>query len=329
MPRKLRLEYPGAIYHVINRGNYRQAIFADERTRSAFESCLFEACEKAAWVLHAFVLMRNHFHLGLETPEANLVAGIHWLECTFATRFNRFRRENGHLFQGRYKAILCEDGKPLGEVCDYIHLNPVRAGVVAVPQLPEYRFSSYWYLHNPARRPTFMRTQTALDRAGGIADEPTGWVEYAGRLELQEEAVVRTPGERRRQWKRLCGTWAIGSDLFKATLIREHAIEASSRAWRTSGAEEIRILKCQEMLRRGLEALGRSYEDIKVARKTAPWKLALAAWMKTHTLVPNQWLAQNLQMGATSAVGRNVADYRRQIQEGDPNWKTLMSLRLT
>src|SRR6266516_3022410 len=99
MARKLRLEFPGACYHVINRGNYRADIFRTEGARAAFETCLFEACAMSNWVLHA----------------------------TFANRFNRLRGERGHLFQGRYKALLVEEGAPLGQVCHYLHLNPVRS----------------------------------------------------------------------------------------------------------------------------------------------------------------------------------------------------------
>ncbi len=110
MARKLRLEFPGACYHVINRGNYRANVFQSEKTKAAFVSCLFEACVKSHWLLHAFTVMRNHYHLALETPEGNLVAGMQWLQSTFANRFNRLRDERGHLFQGRYKALLVEEG---------------------------------------------------------------------------------------------------------------------------------------------------------------------------------------------------------------------------
>ena len=108
MPRKHRLEYPGAIYHIIYRGNYRRPIFETDKTKKAFECCLFEACEKSAWVLHTFIVMGNHYHLTLETPQGNLIAGMHWLQGTFANRFNRLRKEHGHLFEGRYKAILVD-----------------------------------------------------------------------------------------------------------------------------------------------------------------------------------------------------------------------------
>jgi putative transposase len=138
MARKLRLEFPGACYHVINRGNYRRDVFLHDRTKAAFVACLYEACEKSAWTLHAFVVMRNHYHLAIETPRGNLVAGMHWLQATFANRFNKLRGEHGHLFQGRYKALLVEEGDPLSLVCHYIHLNPVRAGIVPVTQLRRY-----------------------------------------------------------------------------------------------------------------------------------------------------------------------------------------------
>ena len=116
MARKLRLEFPGACYHVINRGNYQANIFRADSTKAAFESCLFEACRKSSWRLHAFVVMRNHYHLAVETPDGNLVAGMQWLQATFAARFNRRRGLHGHLFQGRYKAFVVEAGEPFAEV---------------------------------------------------------------------------------------------------------------------------------------------------------------------------------------------------------------------
>ncbi len=103
MARKLRMEYPGALYHVYSQGNYRDYVFREEGARKAFLTCLEEACKRSRWVLHAYVLMGNHYHLALETPRGNLVEGMKWLQATFANRFNRFRSENGHVFQGRYQ----------------------------------------------------------------------------------------------------------------------------------------------------------------------------------------------------------------------------------
>ncbi len=104
MARKVRIEYSGTYYHVINRGNYRSWIFESEGARKSFLECLIEVCETKGWQVHAWCLMVNH-HLLIETPEPNLVVGMKWLQSTFANRFNRYRKENGHVFLGRYKAI--------------------------------------------------------------------------------------------------------------------------------------------------------------------------------------------------------------------------------
>src|SRR5882672_1801612 len=185
MARKLRLEFPGAIYHVINRGNYRAFVFKSEGAKQAFEDCLFAACERSGWLLHAFVVMGNHYHLAVETPQGNLVAGMQWLQSTFANRFNKLRGERGHLFQGRYKALLVEEGDALGMLCHYIHLNPARAGLIPVERLREYRHSSYRYLGEPKARPAFLRPTTALLEAGGLADTPAGRRAYADYLAWQ------------------------------------------------------------------------------------------------------------------------------------------------
>jgi REP element-mobilizing transposase RayT len=116
MPRKLRLQFPGAIYHVINRGNYRADVFETDGAKTSFLECLAEACGKSGWRVYAWCIMTNHYHLVLETTEPNLSEGMRWLQATFAARFNRYRKVNGHLFQGRFKAPLVEDGDPLAAV---------------------------------------------------------------------------------------------------------------------------------------------------------------------------------------------------------------------
>jgi len=142
MARRVRIQYEGARYHVINHGNYRRDVFGTVGAAQAFLAAVGEACERHAWRVHAFVVMRNHYHLALETPSPNLVAGMHWLQGTFATRFNRFRTERGHLFQGRYQALLVEDAAAMARVVDYIHLNPVRAGLVPPTACVSFRWSS-------------------------------------------------------------------------------------------------------------------------------------------------------------------------------------------
>ena len=141
MARRLRIQFPGARYHVINRGNLRHDIFATAGARRSFAGVTDEACGKFGWRMHAYIVMRNHFHFALETPEPNLVAGMHWLQSTFAVRLLRFHGQHGHVFQGRYKSPVIQDDAHLARVCDYIHLNPVRAGVVTAERLEPFASS--------------------------------------------------------------------------------------------------------------------------------------------------------------------------------------------
>jgi REP element-mobilizing transposase RayT len=308
MPRKLRLEFPGACYHVLNRGNYRADIFQTEGARAAFEACLFEACAKSQWVLHAFVVMSNHYHLAVETPAGNLVAGMQWLQATFANRFNRSRGERGHLFQGRYTALLVETGAPLGQVCHYLHLNPVRAGIVPPARLAEFRYSSYWYLGRPKARPAFLDLRAALAEAGGLADTPAGRRCYADFLAWQ---ATDGPAGRNAAYVSLSRGWALGTAGFKTELIRDHQLTASARAWEDSGAREMRE---QEWEARLADALGRARKtaaDARRDRKSAGWKVAIAVALKRTTQVTNGWLAERLNMGSGVAVSQYVGRARR------------------
>src|SRR5207248_10248565 len=128
----LRIQYEGAIYHAMNRGDHREDIFHDDHDRTLFLKTLGEACAKTDWQIHAFCLMRNHFHLVIETPKPNLVEGMKWFLGTYTSRFNRRHKLFGHLFSGRYKALIVDSSGNgyLKSVCDYVHLNPVRAELI-------------------------------------------------------------------------------------------------------------------------------------------------------------------------------------------------------
>jgi putative transposase len=157
MARKLRLEYPGAIYHVLNRGDRREPIFRTDQDRRLFLETLAQTCRKTDWQVPALCLMSNHFHLVVETPGANLVAGMKWFLGAYTSRFNRRHKLFGHLFSGRYKSLIV-DGNGTGylkTVCDYVHLNPVRAKLLRPEQrLLGYRWSSYpAYLLSARQRP--------------------------------------------------------------------------------------------------------------------------------------------------------------------------------
>ncbi|MBI5381337.1 MAG: transposase [Opitutae bacterium] len=313
MARKLRVEFLGAVYHVINRGNRRVGPFDDEKTRDAFETCLGEACVRAGWLVHAYVIMGNHFHIALETPLGNLAAGMQWMQATFTNRYNRFRGETGTgaIFQGRYKALPLEPGAALGQLCHYIHLNPVRAGLVPLAQLAEWRWSSYRWRHDPATRPAWLRLATALVDAGGLADTPAGWNSYAQYLAWQ---MAEGSAGRNAAYASMSQGWALGSAEFKRTLALEHTVAAETRAWEAEGAGEIRRTRWEAARTAGLRQLGKSDNDLAADRKSAPWKIALAAELKSRTDARNAWLAERLHMGSPTMVSQSLARARY----GDP-----------
>src|SRR6266511_5754104 len=141
MARPLRIEYPGALYHVTSRGDRQEAIFEDDQDRTAFLNVLSEVVSRFRWRCHAYCLMGNHYHLMIETPEANLTKGMRHLNGVFTQWSNRRHKRGGHLFQGRYKAILVDRDSYFLELARYIVLNPVRAGMVKHPRL--WAWSSY------------------------------------------------------------------------------------------------------------------------------------------------------------------------------------------
>ena len=141
MARALRIEYEGAVYHVTARGNERSKIFFSRKDYARFKEYLGEAKEKYGFLLNAYVLMTNHYHLIIETPEKNLSRIMHYLNGSYTTYTNIKRKRSGHLFQGRYKAIVVDKDSYLLELSRYLHLNPVRAKMVEKPE--EYPYSSY------------------------------------------------------------------------------------------------------------------------------------------------------------------------------------------
>lgn len=141
MARPLRIEYPGAVYHITNRGNDKKAVFKDDRDRETFLKILAFVNKRYHWLCHAYCLMDNHYHLMIETPDGNLSLGMRQLNGVYTQARNKRYNKTGHLFQGRYKAILIQKDSYLLEVCRYVVLNPVRARMVEKPE--DWKWSSY------------------------------------------------------------------------------------------------------------------------------------------------------------------------------------------
>jgi REP element-mobilizing transposase RayT len=169
MARPLRVEYPGAFYHVINRGNSREKLFKSHRDHEKFLQYLDKAAERFTLIIHTYCLMGNHYHLLVETPEPNLSMTMQWLNVSYATYFNRKQSRSGHLFQGRFKAILIDADAYLKHLSRYIHLNPVRAGIVNTPD--QYRWSSYPAFIGKQISPKFLKTDGLLGSFGSNKKE--------------------------------------------------------------------------------------------------------------------------------------------------------------
>ncbi len=160
MARPLRIQYPGAAYHVTSRGNERKAIFKSRADREKFVDYLQAATQRYGAVIYCYCLMDNHYHLLLETPEGNLSQIMHHINGSYTTYFNVKRKRAGHLFQGRYHAILVEADAYALELSRYIHLNPVRAGIVDRPE--EHSWSSYGHYIDGRAKPEWLQTSAVL-----------------------------------------------------------------------------------------------------------------------------------------------------------------------
>lgn len=308
MARPLRLESTDGLYHVLNRGNYRADLFRTEKAKTAFLTCLDEACTKSGWRVHAWCLMSNHYHLALATPRGNLVEGMKWLQSTFAIRFNRLRQERGHLFQGRYKSLVVDPDEGLGPLCHYIHLNPVRAHLCAVAELPAYRWTSLSWWQDPSRRPSWFDPTPALAHAGELADTPAGRKKYVAYLEWLAEDE---PARKEQRFEAMSHGWAIGSREFTKALVQENRALSGQGQKLASDQRQASEALWQDELDALLRTLRRKATDLATTGKSEPWKLALAAALKARTTVTNRWLAKTLHMGNLHEVSRKVAAWLR------------------
>jgi REP element-mobilizing transposase RayT len=329
------------------RGDRREAIFADDKDRECFIGTLAQAGKRSGWRIHAYVLMGNHYHLLVETPGANLVRGMTWFQTTYTVRYNARHKASGHLYGGRYKAVLVEatDGGAgeadyFATLMDYIHLNPVRAGLVKgtgdrSPEVGSYRWSSLpEYGKRSSARAGFLETARGFD-AFELKDGP------AGRRQFVERVAHRAGREKRGE----CGLaeiegqglqstlrrgWCYGSATFKERMLGLAEDLLSSRSsgndkggnYRGAELRDYGTKRAEAIIAAGLDALGLDGGMLREMKKSADEKSLIAAIVREETTVKARWLAEKLHMGSVANVSRASREIAGRLP-GDRNLKRL------
>jgi len=350
MARQVRIEYPGACYHIMARGNRLDPIFvsAKGRDQELFLETLEEACQQTGFRVWAWVLMKNHYHLVVETPEANLVSGMSWLQNTYTRRFNTRHKQWGRLFGDRYKSILIElDHSPGGSfylrtLLDYVHLNPVRAGLVA-PAKPRadsvlaYPWSSVsrGYALSPGKRPDWNCAEAGLGLFG-FKDTARDRRRFVARLDARmacEDAercgVAEIGGQTLNSSLRRGWYW--GSESFKEAMLGK--LEDLSVARRKEGTnlpdshnyaqsrqfKDHHLHEAEAIIRKGiahfgLEVDGDAAEPLPKAPRGDLSVVAIAWSICRLTTLPRIWTAQRLGLGSAG----NVSERVRQFEKAKP-----------
>ena len=283
----------------MNRGDQREPIFKDDEDRQRFLTTLGEACGKTGWQVHAYCLMLNHFHLVVETPKANLVAGMKWFLGTYTSRFNRRHKLFGHLFSGRYKSLIVDgsgDGY-LRTVCDYVHLNPVRAELLPPEEpLQTYRWSSYpEYLKRAGQRVEWLRVDRVLGELGIRRDDAAGRRQFAEAVE--ERRGKDEPGE----WKAVRRGWFLGGSQVKEQVLELMGIglgqHHGGEAKRETDEQQAQRVVAEELQKRRW-----TEQELQQRRKTDAEKGKIAARVRGETVMTLDWIAARLQMGCRHTV---------------------------
>ncbi len=300
------------------RGDGGKMIFDDDQDRKGFLFRLSEVCESHGWSVHAWVLMGNHFHLLLETPQANLVSGMKLLLGTFSQSWNRKRLRRGHVFQGRYKAVPVNgsefDPYYFRIVADYIHLNPARAGLTGGEKgtLSGYAWSSL-PAYQRGKAPKWLVMDRVLS-AFELAKDGRGRRAYVDWLEAR---AANDGGEIDEQaTQALRRGWYLGEEGFKNRLLKLLKSPAKSASGKSQSGEALwdrGESEAQRILQEGTRLLELPLDQEALAglRKNDPRKVLLARILRARTTIPNDWIAKHLAMGHPGSVSRLVSESRK------------------
>ena len=248
--------------------------------------------------------MGNHFHLVVETPQPNLSVGMKWLLGTYTQRFNRRHLHWGHLFGGRFKAQLIDERSPgyLAAACNYVHLNPVRAGLLSAREpLEAYRWSSYPAFLRVRLRPAWLRVDRLLGEHGLTADTRGARREFSRRMEQMRLGPQPAPE------KKIRHGWKIGAEDFADWLAEKLARKGRSRE-RAAERRETDQALAERLVREGLLEARWQESDLIEQAKAHPVKVVIARQLRARTPMTRRWISQRLKMGSASYLSALLAN---------------------
>ena len=325
MPRSPRIEFEGATYHVMARGNRREAIVLNDSDREMFVKTFGEASKKAGFDVFAWVLLDNHYHAVLRTPQGNLVEGMKWFQNTFTRRINSRHRLWGHVFGGRYRSILIENEDFGGAVwrdylrtaIDYVHLNPARAGLVdgGNTVVTDYPWSSLAQAYaNPiSKRPQWMAVPEGLDLFQ-YKDTVAGRRKYIERLDewVREEKGIPEVAERS-IGERVKRGWFWGSESFKEAMLdfygkrKETKSAKGNRVHQSSGLMKDHAEKtAKAIIAAACNHFEVTKEELKIPIRGDFTRASIACRIHEETTVAQSWIAKELGMRSAANVSRQI-----------------------
>ncbi len=319
MARPLRFQYPGAIYHVMARGDGGKSVFETDDDRLVFLKRLEEVCGSCGWRVHAWVLMDNHFHLLLETPQPNLVVGMKWLLGTFSQGWNRARARQGHVFQGRYKSVPVNgsdaDRYYFRIVADYIHLNPARAGFAGgkAGMLNGYRWSSL-ASYASGKGPPWLEMERVL-KSFELAEDGRGRRAYVAWLEARAANDGGDIDEAAQAALRR--GWYLGEETFRDRLLalvdKAKGVKPRQRRKAQGLEKDYGEADAERLIQEYAPKLGLEVGEAELAklRKGDKHKAILATILRRRTAVSAEWIGRRLQMGHPGSVSRQVGIVKR------------------
>jgi REP element-mobilizing transposase RayT len=332
MPRQLRIEYENAVYHVLARGNRGGLIFQDGRDRETFLRTLGETCERTGFRLHAWVLMGNHYHAVIRTPNANLVEGMRWLQNTYTRRFNVRHQQWGRLFGDRYKSVLVEsglsgapssDGDYLKSLIDYVHLNPARAQIIQASKgesIRDYQWSSIFhgYAQPPGKRTQWIDVEGVL-AVYGFKDTARDRRKFVDRLDArirsEEAEQCGLPElEGRSLHSTLRRGWYWGSQDFREKLLsrigrKENSSSNRNYSSSTQGKDQSRR-EAEAILAKAVSHFNLEGADPVGSLKRGDHRKVAIAWaIWRRTSMPQTWIADRTGLKTAANVSQQVRRY--------------------